>query len=193
MPAEIRALLAAYAADAGPGRTEIGRRLLVLLRTAPEPERHRVLDTLRAGGPGHGRAEDNPTEAGRMDDAATMDAGQVVDLVRRGFEIGAHGVTHAALSTLGPARLREEIRGCRDDLRALGIEPASFAYPYGDAGARDDVVVRAVAEAGFRIAVTTEERAVPRGSEALRLPRKVISPQTLGQVATKLERMAWGA
>ena len=113
------------------------------------------------------------------------------EIARRGFELGAHGVTHAALSRIDPANLTAEVQGSIDDLRALGIEPVAFAYPYGDAGHPGGVVERAVRDAGVRIAVTTEERTLRRGDPLLRLPRKVVSAQPLSVLASRLERLAW--
>jgi peptidoglycan/xylan/chitin deacetylase (PgdA/CDA1 family) len=113
------------------------------------------------------------------------------EIARRGFELGAHGVTHAALSRIDPGHIAAEVQGSIDDLRALGIEPVAFAYPYGDAGERGGAVERAVRAAGVRIAVTTEERTLSRGDACLRLPRKVVPAQPLSVLATRLERLAW--
>jgi peptidoglycan/xylan/chitin deacetylase (PgdA/CDA1 family)/GT2 family glycosyltransferase len=62
-----------------------------------------------------------------------MSVEQVEHLAREGLiEIGAHGRTHADLTTLGEAQLRDEVEGSADDLdRIMGRRPLSFAYPYG--------------------------------------------------------------
>lgn len=174
-------LLRAYLADAGGRRPAIARRLLAVLKRAPETERAELLASLARSGAE--RAATPPPEL--------LTAAQIRDLVRRGFEIGAHGVTHASLPTLAPGRQAEEIEGALADLRALGIEARSFAYPYGDAGEPGGAVERLLARAGVRLAVTTEERATRPDDAPLRLPRKVVSDQSLGHLATRLERLAW--
>jgi peptidoglycan/xylan/chitin deacetylase (PgdA/CDA1 family) len=195
----VRALLQAYVASQPGLRRAPARALLAILKWDPEAERARLLASLREILPGPGpRAAD-----------LLMTTEQVRDLARRGFEIGGHGVTHAAFSALDPAGRREEARRSRDDLRALGLEARSFAYPYGDAGDRGaagdrgpverraiavadrDDGARAAAEAGYLLAVTTEERVAARADAPWLLPRKVIAEQSAGQVATRIERLAW--
>jgi peptidoglycan/xylan/chitin deacetylase (PgdA/CDA1 family) len=175
----VRGLLRDFvAAPAGRRRAPAAARRAGLT-WAPQEERARLRDSLRETLPGPG---------GRAADLL-MSRDQVRDLARRGFEIGGHGVTHAAFRALDSAGRRAEAGRCRDDLRAMGIEPRAFAYPYGDTGGEDGA--RAVSEAGFTLAVTTEERVAASSDAPLLLPRKVISPQSAGQVATRIERLAW--
>src|SRR5204863_9993827 len=108
----VRALMRAYVASPPGLRRAPARALLATLKWDKEEERARLLGSLREILPGHG-----PRGADLL-----MTAEQVRDLARRGFEIGGHGVTHAAFSALGPAGRREEARRCRDDRGALGIE-----------------------------------------------------------------------
>lgn len=123
--------------------------------------------------------------------APLMGPDEILDLARRGFAIGGHTRTHPKLAGLSDEACRDEVRGHLDDLRALGLEVSSFAYPFGDAGTIGEVAPRLLAEAGVAVAVTTEERAVSRGDAPLRLPRKVVTGQPLGRIATRLERLAW--
>jgi peptidoglycan/xylan/chitin deacetylase (PgdA/CDA1 family) len=178
----VAALLRAYLADAGGQRPMLARRILAVLKHAPEAQRDVLLAALERSGAERASASPPPE---------LLTPAQLSDLVRRGFEIGAHGVTHASLPTLAPRRLAEEVEGALADLRALGIEASSFAYPYGDAGAPGGAVERALARAGVTLAVTTEERATRPDDAPLRLPRKVVPDQSLGQLATRLERLAW--
>lgn len=55
-----------------------------------------------------------------------------------GHEIGVHTQTHPDLSKLTVDQQSQEILGAFDDLVALGIHPAFFAYPYG---AYNDITV----------------------------------------------------
>lgn len=85
----------------------------------------------------------------------------------QGIEIGAHSQTHPMLSLLSPADVTCEVAGSRDDIgRELGAPPQSFCYPYGDV---NHEVCMAAADAGYRIAVTTELRPVKAVSDDPRL------------------------
>ena len=88
------------------------------------------------------------------------------------IEIGAHSVTHAALSTLAPSAQRSEIGHSKAQLEALVARPVvSFAYPFGDQGADTAALVR---EAGFRSSCTTEAGAVRPGTDPFQLPRMAV-------------------
>lgn len=86
-----------------------------------------------------------------------------------GFEIGAHTATHPFLTRCGPAQLTDELVESREVLtRALGMPVQAFAYPQGD---YDDVVAKAVGDAGYTTAVTLDQgRALPT-TDPLRIPR----------------------
>ena len=61
-----------------------------------------------------------------------LSAGQVREWAARGIDFGAHGRTHADLTTLSPIECEREVIGSRDELGAiLGHAPLAFAYPYG--------------------------------------------------------------
>lgn len=61
-----------------------------------------------------------------------MTAEQIRYWAAHGIEFGAHGRTHADLTTLTGSNLVEEVVGSRDELAAiLGQRVAVFAYPYG--------------------------------------------------------------
>lgn len=99
-----------------------------------------------------------------------MDWPTLQDLAQQGVTLGSHTRTHPKLTQLGITEVGEEIRGCREDLiEHAGVEPETFAYPYGDF---DRGVAEAVKAAGHRYAVTTELRALrPSEASALALPR----------------------
>jgi peptidoglycan/xylan/chitin deacetylase (PgdA/CDA1 family) len=85
------------------------------------------------------------------------------------------------LANLPLADARREIAGCRDALtEGLGRAPRHFAYPNGY---HTPAVRRAVAEAGFEAAVTTEDLENVRGGDPHLLRRKVLwENSTLGPV-----------
>ena len=92
------------------------------------------------------------------------------------FEIGAHTVTHARISTLEPEAALAELEQSRRRLNErLGIGVEHFAFPYGragDCGPRDFALAR---HAGFRSAATTRKGLVGRGRDAFSLPRNTIN------------------
>ncbi|WP_159592864.1 polysaccharide deacetylase family protein [Chelativorans xinjiangense] len=70
---------------------------------------------------------------------------------------GAHTLTHVNLRRVGSERLREEVEAsARAVERYVGRPPRSFAYPYGQPWSLGEREIRAVAEAGFPLAVTTQ-------------------------------------
>lgn len=81
---------------------------------------------------------------------------EVQTMAANGHEIGAHTRTHQHLSTLCqiPAcsvadTLTNEINGSKADLIAQGLNPLTFAYPYGDYGYPNSAIGLAVQNAGF--------------------------------------------
>jgi peptidoglycan/xylan/chitin deacetylase (PgdA/CDA1 family) len=98
-----------------------------------------------------------------------------------GIDVGGHTVNHTVLANLSLSEARREIVGCRDALaEALGKAPRHFAYPNGY---HTPAVRRAVAEAGFEAAVTTEDVENVRGGDPHRLSRKVLwENTTLGPI-----------
>ena len=97
-------------------------------------------------------------------------AEEVRRLAAPGFiDIGAHTVTHPALSMLDEAKQRCEIEGSRIACEDLIDEPIhTFAYPFGDFDEASAVYVR---DAGFACACTTQGGRVSRQSDPMRLPR----------------------
>jgi peptidoglycan/xylan/chitin deacetylase (PgdA/CDA1 family) len=94
------------------------------------------------------------------DDIRSMDAS--------GFEIGSHGLTHAALAPLDAARLAIEVGECASIFEhEIGKRPASFAYPYG---VYDAATIAAVSKS-FSIACTTRFDFVNAHDNPFELPR----------------------
>jgi len=75
--------------------------------------------------------------------------------------IGAHTITHDALSKLPELRVREEMAGSRNRLEEkLGTTPKHFAYPYGDAASASRREFEIAKSLGFVTAVTTRKGVV---------------------------------
>jgi peptidoglycan/xylan/chitin deacetylase (PgdA/CDA1 family) len=98
-----------------------------------------------------------------------MTWGDLQSLVKAGFAVGAHSVTHQPLTTLDAAARDREVRDSKKLIEdKIGQPVASFAYPFGvyDAGC-----VEPVRRAGFANAVTAREGMVRAGISPFELPR----------------------
>jgi peptidoglycan/xylan/chitin deacetylase (PgdA/CDA1 family) len=83
-----------------------------------------------------------------------LTAREVRGLIRAGWEVDSHTLTHPDLRTLTDAELRRELVDSRAFIRRHFHVPASyFCYPAGRYDAR---VVAAVRAAGYRAATTTQ-------------------------------------
>lgn len=83
-----------------------------------------------------------------------LDADELRAVQVTGVTIGCHGLSHAPMTSLSDPELFEETAGARRLLSdALGSEVTLFAYPHGAQGERER---RAVADAGFEAACSTE-------------------------------------
>lgn len=79
---------------------------------------------------------------------------EVRELAARGWEIGAHSVTHARLTDVDANRLRHEVSASRAALADVtGVEPRCFCYPYGSVNAE---AAGAVRDAGYSYACAVQ-------------------------------------
>jgi peptidoglycan/xylan/chitin deacetylase (PgdA/CDA1 family) len=80
---------------------------------------------------------------------------QLKTMVRDGWEVDAHTLTHPDLTTLDAAELGRQVAGSRQWIRRrLGVPVAFFCYP---SGRYDRTVLAAVRAAGF-LGATTENQ-----------------------------------
>ena len=116
-----------------------------------------------------------------------LDWSQLASLRGDDVEIGGHSVTHPHLDTLGTARARDEVRGCKRSLEAaLGEEVRTFAYPHGYSSPR---VRREVRAAGYRAACGVKNALSADHDDTLSLARLMVhSDTTLEEVGDWLER-----
>lgn len=90
--------------------------------------------------------------------ALTMDVTELRELAQNPLaHFGAHTLTHPNMRRLENARLHAEIvQSTKAVERYVGQRPRIFAYPYGFHEAVGEREIKAVAEAGFGMAVTTQ-------------------------------------
>jgi len=97
-------------------------------------------------------------------------------LAADGMDIGDHTVDHINLNGRWGAALNYEIAGAAQTILAItGSLPVTFAYPFGDRSSR---VVRAVADAGFEMAVTNGEGVAETSANQFQVPRVRVGPAT---------------
>jgi peptidoglycan/xylan/chitin deacetylase (PgdA/CDA1 family) len=110
---------------------------------------------------------------------------QLRALVRAGWEIDAHSLTHPDLTTLDGAELRRQVAGSRRWIRRhLGVAVEFFCYP---AGSYDSRVIAAVRAAGFRGATTSEPGYAGAGDGLFTLDRiRIDSSDGVDGLAAKL-------
>ena len=86
---------------------------------------------------------------------------QVKKMIRAGWEIASHTITHPDLPSITAGQLESELVDSKRILeKDLGIEIINFCYP---AGQYDDTVVAAVEAAGYRGATTVDPGLAQRG------------------------------
>lgn len=116
---------------------------------------------------------------------------QVRALRNAGHEIGSHSLSHPILTNCSDERLRRECEGSRRVLQdELGGDIETFCYPNGD---HDERVVRAVREAGFKLAVTTRWGSNPGDADPWTLRRCDVQSETSRSETGELSvpRLSW--
>jgi peptidoglycan/xylan/chitin deacetylase (PgdA/CDA1 family) len=156
-------------ADAPPTpRHYLYRVLWKLLNSAAEGEQRKVLDELLrwAGAEPVGRSTHRSLSP---EEVTALARGELI-------EVGAHTVTHPALSTLSVASQQEEIQQSKVRLEEILDHPiASFAYPYGKREHYTTETVDIVREAGFACACSNFAGLVERSTDPFQLPRVVVA------------------
>lgn len=76
-----------------------------------------------------------PGQPASLPEAPLLDWDAAGELAAAGWELGAHGTTHAPLTTLTAGRVEEEVAGSLAAIeRETGERARLFAYPYGATG-----------------------------------------------------------
>jgi peptidoglycan-N-acetylglucosamine deacetylase len=109
--------------------------------------------------------------SGKLGSDSRFAAEDLRALAAAGFEIGAHTVTHAILTGLGPHELTREVSECKRVLQQIvGTEITMFCYPKGRFNVE---VVDAVRLAGYRGARGTQMLASNNAFHRFAIPTTV--------------------
>jgi peptidoglycan/xylan/chitin deacetylase (PgdA/CDA1 family) len=113
----------------------------------------------------------------------------VREMARKGINFGVHTANHVVLPLEDESTLEAEIIDSKKELeRRLNEKVVSFAYPNGEYNAR---VRQFVAQAGYKIAVTTEKRINQPGADLFALGRiSLCEESTRGFKGTYSPRVA---
>ena len=103
--------------------------------------------------------------------SSAMDHCDLRTLRGRGFEIGAHGLSHLVLSHCTKETLAQEVETCKKRLEdILGSQVRMFAYPRGR---YSNLAIRSVKQAGYAGARTTQMLAQTLDFDPYRMPTTV--------------------
>jgi peptidoglycan/xylan/chitin deacetylase (PgdA/CDA1 family) len=132
------------------------RRNVSQLWHVPESTRQRVLADLFKAITPHARE--------------VMSAEEIAELATvPQVTIGSHSVNHALMPNCDDEQLRKEINDSKRELEQWAGRPVRvFSYPNGDFDSR---TARVLAEAGYTLAFTTENRAITLSDDRYYLPR----------------------
>lgn len=104
---------------------------------------------------------------------STLSWAAIVEMDRGGVSFGSHTQTHQILTTVPPNTARLEVRQSKTAIESvLSKHCDTFAYPNGN---RSPKTRRILAEAGFKVAVTTERGVWTATCDSLAVPRSNIS------------------
>jgi peptidoglycan/xylan/chitin deacetylase (PgdA/CDA1 family) len=142
------------------GRAGTVEDLIEYLKHMPADERSQALDQILS--PVHKLPSTNNGDA-------MLSWEEVAEMQRQGIEFGSHTETHPLLTYEGDATVDRELRRSFAAIQErLGQPPSSFAYPNGDWDGR---IRRAVREAGYECALTTERGWYGQEHDRYTIPR----------------------
>lgn len=142
---------------------------LSTMRHAPDVlERHGARGTFYAVSERVGKTSDWDGDAARpLADWPLLRAAQ-----ERGHEIGNHTANHPFMDRLSLEEQAREVETADARLRAEGLNPGSFCYPYG---ALNDGAVLAVERAGYEVGLALRKRPADSEEDRRRLSRVVVA------------------
>jgi len=162
-------------------RSAVGK-ILELFKYMPPTQRNDAVATLM-----------DLSGCGELPKDLMLTSRQLVELSRRGIEIGGHTVNHAILTTLDNDTAEREIMAGKEYLESvIGKEVICFAYPNGRPG-RDYELrhVDMVRKAGFKAAVSTAPGVAVFDSDAYQIPRFTPWGRSMMLLGARMMRNAW--
>jgi peptidoglycan/xylan/chitin deacetylase (PgdA/CDA1 family) len=94
-------------------------------------------------------------------------------LVKLGHEVGSHGISHISLSAMPMKQAIRELELSRQQIAQwTGVEPAYFAYPYGQTSSVLGDPTQWIRQAGYSYGFTLRRGPVNSKSDFLTLPRE---------------------
>jgi peptidoglycan/xylan/chitin deacetylase (PgdA/CDA1 family) len=102
--------------------------------------------------------------------------------------IGAHTVTHSALSALTDEQQQYEIFSSKQDLENItGKDITTFSYPFGRKNHYNRTSLRLCREAGFSKAASNFPGQVHRWTDSYQLPRHLVRNWDLDTFTTEMK------
>jgi len=159
--------------EAPSARQRIYRSVWELLHPVSDGERRKIVDRLQEWA-GVEPAVRPTHRFLSLDEVRSLAEGELI-------EVGAHSITHSALSSLSPDEQRREVLQSKAALEELlNRRVGSFAYPYGTPSDFNLESIAAVREACFDCACTTVQAYVGKKADPFQLPR-VYAPDYNGE------------
>jgi peptidoglycan/xylan/chitin deacetylase (PgdA/CDA1 family) len=153
------------------GRMRAARRISEECKPIPVAVRGEFLKLLRSK---------TPEIPSRFDPEAHefMNWEEARSLVRSGFDLGSHTVSHPILSSLAPSEIAAELRDSREEIRSRTGHPCeTLAYPNGLRSDYSNIVFEEAGNAGYRLAFTQEDWRADCVSPQFAIPRLGVAGQ----------------
>ncbi|GAB4251727.1 MAG: hypothetical protein Kow0079_05920 [Vicingaceae bacterium] len=105
-----------------------------------------------------------------------MNDEQLKALIDYGIEIGGHTQHHMPINEIPENKALEEVTGCKNDIKErFGIDPISFAYPFGGIHQKAKEIVK---NAGFKFGIATNTGPLNIWDDLMQIRRIDIGPRT---------------
>jgi len=149
-------------ADSAMGSDEAEGLIESLKRALPE-QREQYLANLRE------KARKSAGQAESTNGDRTLSSAAIREMAERGVCVGSHTQTHQILTMISPDSARQELRDSKASIESMLSGCCdTFAYPNGNWSPETRNLV---AEAGYKLAVTTMQGAWTKDCDPLAIPR----------------------
>ena len=120
-----------------------------------------------------------------------LSSSELLSLVQGGLiDIGAHTISHPALSILPKDQQRREIQGSKKVLETILHAPVnSFSYPFGQPVDYTQETISLVKESGFECACSTFSNYIQSNGDCYELPRWTVRNWRVDEFAHRLRKI----